>query len=241
MGNKSRVLITGAAGLVGGILRSHWKDRFNLHLADIKPVPDLRHTETFLQVDITDYQQMLEACQEMDTIVHLAADPSPAADFYKTLLQLNVIGAYNAFQAAKEAGCRRIVFASSVNAVLGYGGEVETKWDVPIYPQNVYGATKCWGEALARVYSDQHQLSCICVRLGSPRLDMNNLKPEDLDKPSMGISPRDTAQLFRRCVEVENVDFAIVHGVSRHRKSWMDVEHSCEVLGYHPQDGTAMV
>ncbi|SVB35354.1 uncharacterized protein METZ01_LOCUS188208 [marine metagenome] len=183
----------------------------------------------------------MKACEGIDTIVHLAADPSPAAEFYETLLPLNIIGGYNGFQAAAEAGCRRIVFASSVNAVLGYGGETTTDWDVPVFPQNVYGATKCWGEALARVYSDQHDLSCICVRLGSPRLRMDKLKPEDLDKPSMGISRRDTAQLFGRCVDVENVDFAIVHGVSRHRRSWMDVEHSCLVLGYEPEDGTAMV
>ena len=240
MEEKKQVLITGASGFVGGILRAHWGDRYTLRLADIKPVGDTAAHETFRQVDITDYDQMLDACREIDTLVHLAADPSESAEFYKTLLQLNVIGAYNAFQAAMESGCQRIVFASSINAILGYRGEVATTWDVPVFPQNVYGATKCWGEALARVYSDQHHLSCICVRLGSPRFDMATLKPEILDQPSMGISPRDTAQLFRRCVEVEGVDFAIVHGVSRHRKSWMDVEHSCRVLGYDPQDGTAM-
>ena len=241
MGDRKQVLITGAAGLVGGILRVHWGDRYTLRLADIKPVEDTAAHETFRQVDITNYDQMLDACRETDTLIHLAADPNPSAEFYKTLLQLNVIGAYNAFQAALEAGCRRIVFASSVNAVLGYRGKIETSWDVPIFPQNVYGATKCWGEALARVYSDQHGLSCICVRLGSPRFDMATLKPDILNQPSMGISPRDTAQLFGCCIEVEAVDFAIVHGVSRHRKSWMDVEHSCRVLGYDPQDGTAMV
>ena len=241
MVERRKVLVTGAAGLVGGILRSQWGDRFELRLADRRPVDDLADHETFLEIDISEYSQMLKACEGIDTIVHLAADPSPAAEFYETLLPLNIIGGYNGFQAAAEAGCRRIVFASSVNAVLGYGGETTTDWDVPVFPQNVYGATKCWGEALARVYSDQHDLSCICVRLGSPRLRMDKLKPKDLDKPSMGISRRDTAQLFGRCVDVEDVDFAIVHGVSRHRRSWMNVEHSCLVLGYEPEDGTAMV
>lgn len=241
MSDRKKVLLTGAAGFVGGILRAHWGDRYDLHLADVKPVEDIAPHETAIQLDITDYEQMMSACKGMDVIVHLAADPSPRAEFYKTLLPLNVIGGYNAFQAAHEAGCARIVFTSSVNAVLGYRGEVETKWDTPIFPQNVYGATKCWGEALARVYSDSHGLSSICVRLGSPRFNMDTLTPEDLDKPSMGISPRDTAQLFGLCVDVADVDFAIVHGVSRHRKSWMDVEQSCKVLNYNPQDGTAMV
>ena len=241
MAERRKVLVTGAAGFVGGILRSQWGNRFELRLADRRPVDDLADHETFMEIDISEYSQMLKACEGIDTIVHLAADPSPAAEFYETLLPLNIIGGYNGFQAAAEEGCRRIVFASSVNAVLGYRGKTTTDWDVPVFPQNVYGATKCWGEALARVYSDQHDLSCICVRLGSPRLCMDKLKPEDLDKPSMGISRRDTAQLFGRCVDVEDVDFAIVHGVSRHRRSWMDVEHSCLVLGYEPEDGTAMV
>ncbi|MBT5875055.1 MAG: NAD(P)-dependent oxidoreductase [Candidatus Latescibacteria bacterium] len=241
MSEAKQVLITGAAGFVGGILRSHWGSRYSLRLADRRPVENLADHESFLETDISNYEQMLAACNGVDTVVHLAADPSPAAEFYASLLPLNVIGGYNGFQAAAEAGCRRIVFASSVNAVLGYGGETATSWDVPIYPQNVYGATKCWGEALARVYADQNDLSCICVRLGSPRFDMDAVQAADLDKPSMGISPRDTAQLFGRCVDVDDVDFAIVHGISRHRKAWMDVEDSCRILGYEPQDGTAMV
>ncbi len=237
MAEKTRVLLTGAAGFVGGILRSHWGDRYQLRLADIRPLEGVGAHEEFAQVDIAEYEQMLQACEGMDAVVHLAADPSPSAEFYDSLLPRNIIGAYNGFEAARQAGCRRIVFASSVNAVLGYEGKVATTWDVPIYPQNVYGATKCWGEALGRVYSDQHNLSSICVRLGSPRFDQAG--DWDADEPSMGISPRDTAQLFGRCVDVEGVDFAIVHGVSRHRRSWMEVEDSRRVLGYEPQDGTA--
>jgi hypothetical protein len=160
----------------------------------------------------------------------------------------------NAFHAAKEAGCQRVVYASSVNAVLGYEGvgrDGETsgsKWDVPVKPTNVYGATKCWGEALARVFStdDTHgglpkegSLSCICVRIGSPRWDPSDFPPpEKLYEPHWGFSPRDCGHLFERCVDVPDVQFAIVAGISRHVASWMDVEHSCKVLGYSPKDGT---
>ena len=237
MGEKSRVLITGAAGLVGGILRSHWGDRHRLRLADIQPIEMLAEHEEFAETDIAEYDQVLKACTGMDVVVHLAADPSMEAQFYQTLLPLNVIGAYNAFEAAREAGCKRIVFASSINAVLGYRDQTDVKWEVPVFPQNVYGATKCWGEALARVYADQHSLSCICVRLGSPRFDQRG--DWDPEKINGSLSQRDCAQLFGCCVEVEDVGFAIVHGVSRHRRSWMDLEVSRRVLGYEPQDGTA--
>ena len=139
----NRVLITGAAGYVGGLLRSHWGDRYPLRLADRRPVEGLADHEEFVEVDITKYEQMLEVCRGMDVVVHLAADRSPAAKFYETLLELNIVGGYNGFEAAREAGCRRIVFASSINAVLGYENTTDVGWDAPVYSGNVYGASKC--------------------------------------------------------------------------------------------------
>jgi len=235
MSARKKVLITGAAGFVGGILRAHWGDRHQLRLADIRPVANIAAHEEFVETDIAKYQQMLEACSGMDVVVHLAADPSPAATFYDTLLPLNIMGAYNGFEAAREAGCQRLVFASSINSILGYESE-DVPWDAPVFPQNVYGATKCWGEAVARVYADQHNLSCICVRLGSPRFDQGG--DWDPDERNGSLTARDCAQLFGRCIEVADVDFAIVNGISNHRKSWMDLEVSRSVLGYEPQDGT---
>ena len=168
-----------------------------MRLADVRPVADLAPHEEYIEPDITDLEAFTAACEGTDTVLHLAADPSPQADFYQSLLSLNIIGGYNGFEAARRAGSQRIVFANSINAVLGYRGAEAVSWDVPVFPQNVYGATKCFGEALGRVYADQHGMACISVRLGSPRFDQGgNWDPE---KPSNRISPRDTAQLFARC------------------------------------------
>lgn len=236
MGAKKKVLITGAAGLVGGILRLHWGDRYQLRLADICAVEDLGAHEEFVETDIVDYEQVLAACQGMETVVHIAAYPGDGAEFYDTLLQLNVIGGYNAFQAAHQAGCQRMVFASSIDAVMGYSDQAGVEWNRPVYPTNMYGATKCWGEALGRVYADQHKLSCICVRLTNPsfRQDCD----WDPDSLMSTISRRDCAQIFGRCVDVEDVDFAIVNGISGHRRPRLDLETSRKVVGYVPQDGT---
>ncbi len=134
--SERRVLLTGAAGFVGGILRSHWADRYSLRLSDIRDITDPEGHE-IVKTDITDFGQFLAACDGVDVVVHLAADPSRQAEFYDSLLPLNIIGSYNAFQAAHKAGCERIVFASSVNAVLGHGGGEPVSWDVPVHPLNV--------------------------------------------------------------------------------------------------------
>jgi NAD+ dependent glucose-6-phosphate dehydrogenase len=232
------VLVTGAAGLFGGILRQHWGDRFRLRLADVKPVTDLAAHEAYVETDIVDLAQLEAACEGVDTVIHLAAYPGDGAPFYDTLLQLNVIGAYNAFEAARRAGCDRLVLASSVDAVRGYWDDGQIGIDTPVYPTNMYGATKCWAEALARVYSSQHQLSCICVRLVNPFFDpAGDWHPEQL---MSGISPRDAAALLARCVDVEGIDFAIVNGISRHRHGVLDWRPAQDILGFEPQDGTAV-
>ena len=239
MPDARRVLITGAAGDVSGILRHHWDhDRYALRQADIVDVPDPGDHET-LHMDITDLDAFRAACEGSDTVIHLAADRSPSADFYETLVDLNIIGTYNAFQAAADAGCRRVVFASSVNAVIGYSesGIGRVLEDNVMYPANVYGATKCWGEALGRVFSHKHGVSSIAVRLGSPRFDQS--RDWDPNRRNGSISPRDTAQFFGCCVDVEDLPFAIVHGSSRHVRSEMDIAETCRILGYEPQDGTA--
>ena len=166
---KTTVLLTGATGRVGGILRAHWGSNYQLRLADVRPLgaetilasgePETREMnraplqdhEEFVYCDCADYEQMLAACSGADVVVHLAADPNPNSSWEASLLPRNVIGCYNAFNAAHEAGCSRIVFASSVNAVNGYEtegwhGAAGVGVDMPVWPVNVYGAAKCFGE-----------------------------------------------------------------------------------------------
>ena len=196
MASERTVLITGAAGLFGRILRAHWGDRYQLRLSDIRAIEDLAPHEEFIAADIVQYEQLRRACAGVHTLVPLAAYPGAGAEFYDTLLNLNIIGAYNAFHAAHQAGCQRLVFASSIDAVKGYWDKGEIRCEVPVYPTNIYGASKCWGEALGRVYADQHGLSCICVRLCNPGFDQAG--DWDADEVISGLSRRDAALLLGR-------------------------------------------
>jgi NAD+ dependent glucose-6-phosphate dehydrogenase len=231
------ILITGAAGLFGNILRTYWGARYRLRLADIRPIENLASHEEYIETDIVDYGQLLSACEGAHTVVHLAAYPGDGATFYDTLLNLNIIGAYNAFEAARAAGCRRLVFASSIDVVKGYWDEGEIPLDVPVYPTNLYGASKCWGEALARVYAGQYGLSCICVRLCNPHFDQAG--SWDAEEFISGISPRDAASLLALCVEADGIDFAVVNGISDHRHGRLNLEETRRLLGFEPEDGTS--
>jgi nucleoside-diphosphate-sugar epimerase len=130
VGPTKVVLLTGASGFVGSLCRRSWAGRYALRLADVRPlseatgpVPGMRvdmsalgPRESFVQLDISDYAQVAAACEGVDVVVHLAADPSGAAEF-ESVLRLNVIGGYNIFAAAHAAGCSRIVMASTTQVL----------------------------------------------------------------------------------------------------------------------------
>ena len=113
MMDKMKVLVTGAAGLVGGHLREFWGDRYQLRLSDIKPMDNLATHEEYVEMDITNYDAFLAACQGMDALVHLAADPSMDAEFYETLLPLNIIGCYNGFERDVSASSSPVALTRS--------------------------------------------------------------------------------------------------------------------------------
>jgi uronate dehydrogenase len=234
---RKRVLITGAAGLIGSFVRKALVDRYVMRLTDIVPIDEPRDHEV-MQADITDIDQMRRACEGMDVVLHLAADPDASADFCQSLLPLNIIGAYNVFQAAKEKGCQRVVFASSIHAMLGYPREASAREDMPVNPANFYGVTKCFGEALGRYYSHQ-MLSSLAIRIGAVRRqqDVDPDRPEsERGEGEAWISERDLVQLIQCCIDVEDIDFAIVHAQSGQKKPHLNIAHTQEIVGYEPQD-----
>ena len=235
-GSRRRVLLTGAAGRIGTAFRREAGDRYALRLVD-RSVDGLDGSgeHDVMAADLADLDAGRRACAGIDTVVHLAADASASADFYGSLLDNNVKATYNVFQAASEAGCRRVVFASSVHAVWGYPDEVQVHADMPVRPATMYGVTKCFGEAVARAFADAGSLSAICVRIGyfDPRPADFPLDWRDL---SMVVTPRDLNGLLVRCIEAEAVDFAIVHGLSNNRFKAYDISTARELLGYAPED-----
>lgn len=236
-----KVLITGGAGGIGQFIAGQWQHKYDIALTDIKE-PAQTFGFPFSQTDLSDFDAVRVLCTGMDTVVHLGADPRMDAP-WESLLPNNVIATYNVFEAARQAGCRRIIFASSINAVFGYPAELQVHTDMTVYPINLYGATKCWGEAVARYYSHTHGLSAICLRFGAvsarpgqhPRFDDRY----DINHPYIDIilTYEDLTQLVEKSIEApDDLDFAVFHGVSNNRWKRIDISDARAIIGYEPED-----
>jgi nucleoside-diphosphate-sugar epimerase len=241
MAKKRKVLITGGAGYIGTFLKNAWHDNYELVLTDHEDIEDPKGAKVIVG-DIRDVETMRKACEGVNTVVHLAANPSPRGDFDSQVLPMNIIGTHNVYRVASEAGVKRVVFASSIHAVGGYPADVQVKWDMPVRPCCEYGASKCYGEALGRYFSDQKNMSVIAVRIGGVHGHDSDSPHRAYNPKSMDylVSEKDLTQLLTKCVEApDDLQFAIVHGLSDNRFKRLDISHTREVLGYEPEHDSA--
>jgi NAD+ dependent glucose-6-phosphate dehydrogenase len=235
--DKRFVLLTGAAGRIGTAFRlAHGAD-YRFRLADLQ-TDDLAATpgsgHEVIQLDVADAAACAVACAGIDTVIHLAADPSPEADWEGSLLDNNIRGVVNIFRAAHEAGCRRVVFASSVHAIVDYAEDQAIPDDAAPRPQNLYGASKAFGEAIAATYAAAG-LSGIAIRIGAydaPWFYEHGTARE----AAAYISARDLNQLIVRCIETPDIPYAVVAGISNNRRKRFDLVKTTKLLGYDPQD-----
>jgi nucleoside-diphosphate-sugar epimerase len=232
----TRILLTGAAGRIGSAFRAYAGDHYSLRLADRDPdrIGDPDGHEV-LVLDAADQDACQAACAGMDIVIHLAADAAPAADFYASLLDNNIKATYNIFRAAKDQGCRRVIYASSIRVLEGYPQGAPISPDVPVRPIDMYGASKCFGEATAHAFAAKEGLSSIVIRIGTFEANLRRANPTPA-LLSRFVSGRDLGQLLARCVETPDIPFAIVNGLSDNRVKRLDIESTRALLGYAPQD-----
>lgn len=243
---KKKILVTGMSGLIGGIAARDLSDDYGVSGIGRTPVSEWPYTVA----DITDLNAIRPAFEEVDTVVHMAAY---LGNDDQRHLEVNVRGTFNVFEAAREAGVRRLVFGSSGSTMHAYETEepilamtearltdipgqrpVLTHLDPP-RPDNLYGAVKLFGEALGRSISERDGISVICIKLGRVRAED---RPVSAREAAVYLSHRDAAQVVRKCVEApESVMFDVVYGVSDNFTRFRDIEHAREAIGYEPQDG----
>lgn len=243
---RQTVLVTGMSGLIGGALRKRLGDRYALRALNRRDVPGV----PVHRADIGDLDAIRPAFASVDVVVHLAAVVDGSAA-WEDVLASNIVGTYNVFEAARGAGVKRIVYASSGATVSGWecespyaeivAGRYEAvgPWEkltheTPVRPSALYGASKVWGEALGRHYADAHGLSVMCLRIGAVTAEDRPRAPRHF---SVWCSQRDVAQMIERAIAAPaSVRFDVFYVTSDNRWSYRDLEHARTVLGFEPLD-----
>ncbi len=224
-----RVLITGAGGGIGRALRETLRGVYPvLRLSDRVPLAPARDGEEVDQTDIADRAQVERMVTGCDGIVHLGG--VSGENSWDKILESNIVGLYNVFEAARRAGVKRIVMATSNHAVGFYRRDRKIDHRVVPRPDSRYGVSKAFSEALASLYADKHGIGFLCTRIGN-----FGGKPIDSRRLAIWISPRDYTQLVRIGLEHPDIHFEIVYGVSNNKRSWYDNSNAFR-LGYQPQD-----
>lgn len=239
------VLLTGAGGGVGGAILDGIGDAYDWRLLFHNP-PVEEPSHPYLVGDVVDEELMVEACEGVDALIHLAGDPRRDAP-WESVLENNIHGTKVLYEAAIEAGVGRFVYASSNHAV----GHFETDRTPGIYrrddeflldgtelprPGNFYGVSKVAGETLGRYYHDEYGVGVCNVRIGNLTKDH---PPIDYERgQAMWLSHRDCAHLHDRTLQAD-YDYVIVYGISDNDRKFYSLETAREVLGYDPQDNSA--
>ena len=222
------VLITGAAGDVGTHLRRELAGRYVLRVSDLRSLKKIHPEEQFVRADLSRMRDALRITRGVDAIVHLGGYSVEGP--WEGILEANIVGCYNVFEAARRNGVKRILFPTSNHAVGFYPREQTIDHRVYIKPDSRYGVSKVFGEALGSLYADKYGMQVFCLRIG-------NVGPAPVDKRRLSIwlSPRDLAQLVTIGIEHPDIRFEIVYGISRNKRAWYDNSNAYR-LGYKPQD-----
>jgi nucleoside-diphosphate-sugar epimerase len=250
---RSRALITGAAGLVGTVLREGLSGEYDLTGIDSRHIPGFdAHVADLAKGG----RKVRRAFRDADVVVDLAAAPSVSTPWDR-VFQNNLRATINAYEAACEAGVRRVVFASS-NHVTGmyerdepYSRIVRGDYDDldpsslplvttrdPIRPDSPYGIGKAFGEAAGRYYAEERGVSVICLRIGTCK---RANRPEDEREFATLITHADLIRLVDCCIRApDEVRFAVYYGVSNNKWRFWDIADAREQIGYAPEDDAEM-
>jgi nucleoside-diphosphate-sugar epimerase len=258
-----KVHVTGVTGLIGDVVYAHLAaqpDRYTVtgsgrrfegssRVAAGRPLSC--PPERFRRADLADLEAMERAFEGAEVVVHMGAIPDPSAPL-EVIVPSNVVGGYNALEACRRQGVRRIVYASTVMTDWGYQFDEpykairEARFDaVPAdfhrvthrdaaRPTEPYSASKVWGEGLCRAYADGHGLSCLCLRIGG----VNKADaPQGAAGSAMWCSQRDVATVVELAVNAPTeLSFDVFYALSGNRYRWLDAEHTRAVLGFEPAD-----
>ena len=227
----NRLLLTGAAGGLGRVLRPRLKRLCTtLRVSDIAELDAAGPGEEVRPATLEDGAAVHALLEGVDAVVHLGGVSTEQP--WPPILAANVVGVVHLYEAARKHGVKRIVYASS-NHVTGFyrQDEVISPLD-PVRPDGHYGLSKAWGENVSRFYFDRHGIETACLRIGS-----SFPEPKDRRMLATWLSYDDLERLVRACLTAPVLGHTIVYGMSDNTTIWWD-NTSARHLGYRPQDSS---
>ena len=225
-----RLLLTGAAGVLGRVLRTGLQPHCTtLRLSDIKPLGDAAAGEELAPARLEAADAMLGLLAGVDAVVHLGGVSTEQP--WGAVLPANILGLHNLYEAARRNGVRRIVFASSNHVTGCYGtGQTISPAD-PARPDGNYGLSKLFGEGLASLYFDRCGIETVSLRIGTA-----TPTPQDRRALSSWLSHADLLRLVLAALGARNVGALVVYGISANTARWYAAEAGWARIGYQPQD-----
>ena len=226
-----KLLMTGAAGGLGQALRGLLKANCSvLRLSDVKAFGEAQMDEEIVLADLADAAAVGAMVKGVNAIVHLGGISVEGP--FAPILQANILGVYNLYEAARKHGVKRVVFASS-NHVTGFYRQDQTiTADHPPRPDGMYGLSKAFGEDLSRFYFDRYGIETACVRIGS-----SFPEPKDRRMLATWLSFNDLHRLITACLTTPVLGHSIIFGMSDNAVTWWDNSRARHI-GYVPQDSS---
>lgn len=245
-GERPKVLITGASGLIGGLTIGALGQRYAFSGLSRRPVAGIPHTKG----DIGDPEAVRQACRGVDMVLHLAAETQDYNN-WERVFESTMRGTVNVYEAAVEAGVWRVVFMSTGSTMCGYewfegspygamarGEEPAPGWRMldhrdPPRPDGPYAVGKLFGENAGRWYADRYGLSVLCIRLGAV---LPSDQPELVRHFPGYLAQADAIQMIDRCLSAPpTLHFEIFDAISANSRRWRDTSHATELLGWQPE------
>ncbi|MFN8636800.1 MAG: NAD(P)-dependent oxidoreductase [Chloroflexota bacterium] len=246
-GQRPKVLITGASGLIGRLTRQRLSEKYDFSALNRRPVDGL----PCLQADIADLDTIRPAFAGIATVLHLSAFTEDVQDWDGTM-RVTVQGTLNVFRAAQLAGIKKVVFMSSGSTMCAYEwdegspygmmarGEYDSVPDAwpmvdqswPARPDSPYAVGKLFGESCGRYFSDRFGMSVLVIRLGAVL---------DTDRPKLRrhypgyLGQADAVDLIDRCLSAPlSLRYEVFDAISENRWRWRDTSRAKELFGWRP-------
>ncbi len=229
MARFNRLLLTGAAGDLGQALRQSLAPLcMTLRLNDRVELGPAAANEETVVADLADFDAVRSMVEGVDAIVHFGG--ASRERVWQDVLDSTIRGSYHLYEAARQHGVRRIVYASSIHSVGFQRSDAGIDERAEHRPDSLYGLSKCFTEDLAKLSHDKWGNESVCLRILS-------CFSEPVDRRMLGtwLSYADMCRLVERALTANTVGHSVIYGVSDNPAAPVSNRYAGHI-GYAPQD-----